>query len=84
MEYDFQTLFNDQLDKLDKKLTSFNKSIVKEYKIALNVINSKNEQENRNENFDKIQILLSDALCKSHGSYNKIFDNIEEILKRYL
>jgi len=49
MEYDFSGLCADQLEKLRKRLESLNKLFVKEYKIALNVINNPAQHEHRGE-----------------------------------
>jgi hypothetical protein len=72
------------LESLRKKLLTFNKALVKEYKTAINIINSKGANENRKEIIEVAQDLLSDSLTKSSAAYNTIFRDFDEVLRKYL
>jgi len=81
MEYDFAGLCADQLEKLDKKLSSFNKSLVKEYKFALNIINDPKANGNRPQIFQEIENILSDQLSKSVIFYTEALNKVQRVLK---
>lgn len=85
MEYDFSGLCADQLEKLEKRLLSLKKAFIKEYIIALHVINNKNANDKEEELKVKISDLLTDTANKSSIFYkecmNKVQRSIKEIIK---
>lgn len=85
MDYDFSGLCADQIEKIEKRLTSLKKAFLKEYSIALNVINNENANEHREEIKTKISDLLNDTANKSVIFYNecmrKVQGNLAEFIK---
>jgi len=84
MDYDFSFLFSDELEKLEKRLNSLKKSFIKDYVIALNVINNANQNNHRDEMKTQIDILLSDCAKQTSISYKQTFNKVQEILKKHL
>jgi hypothetical protein len=84
MDFDFSGLCGDQLEKLNKRLISLNKSFVKEYKLALNVINNAKQNERRNEILTEIEDLLRDQIGKSEIFYNETLNKIQRVLSKHL
>lgn len=84
MDFDFSGLCADQLDKLKKRLQSLNKSFVKEYKLALNVINNPSANEHRNETFLQVEDFLRDQVGKCEIFYTETFNKIQRELAKYL
>jgi hypothetical protein len=84
MDYDFSGLCSDQLEKLQKCLISLNKSFVKEYKIALNVINNAIEHEHRSETIIEIEDLLRDVSGKCETFYTESLNKIQRVLGKHL
>lgn len=84
MDYDFSGLCADQLEKLAKRLQSLNKSFVKEYKLALNVINSAKANEHRSEVFTEIEDLLRDQIGKTEIFYTETLNKVQRALAKHL
>lgn len=84
MDYDFSGLCADQLEKLEKRLTSLNKSFIKEYKLALNVINNSQTNENRNEIVTEVEDHLRDVVNKSQIFYTEALNKVQRALGKYL
>lgn len=84
MDYDFSGLCADQLFKLEKRLTSLNKTFVKEYKLALNVINSKETNDNRGEIITEVEDHLRDVVGKSQVFYTEALNKVQRALSKYL
>ena len=84
MDYDFSGLCSDQLEKLAKRLTSLNKSFVKEYKMALNVINNAKANEHRSETIVAIEDLLRDQIGKSEIFYTETLNKVQRELGKHL
>jgi hypothetical protein len=84
MDYDFSGLCADQIEKLNKRLTSLNKAFVKEYKMALNVINHPVANEKRSETLIEIEDLLRDQIGKSEIFYTETFNKVQKCLSKYL
>lgn len=84
MDYDFSGLCADQLFKLEKRLTSLNKTFVKEYKLALNVINSKETNDNRGEIITEVEDSLRDVVGKSQVFYTEALNKVQRALSKYL
>ncbi len=80
MEYDFSGLCADQIDKLEKRLSSLKKLFMKEYIIALNVINNRNANDNRNIIKTEIDDLFNDVANKSSIFYTECMNKIQRIL----
>lgn len=84
MDYDFSGLCSDQLEKLAKRLASLNKSFIKEYKLAMNVINSHEANEHRGEIFIEIEDLLRDQVGKSEIFYTETLNKVQRVLSKHL
>ena len=84
MDYDFSVLCQDQLEKLAKRLQSLNKSFVKEYKMALNVINNANANEHRGETMIEVEDLLRDQVGKCEIFYTETLNKVQRALAKYL
>jgi hypothetical protein len=84
MDYDFSFICSDQLEKLDKRLYALKKTFIKEYIIALNVINNPDQNDHRNELKQEIDILLSDCAQKCSISFKQTFNKIQDVLRKYL
>lgn len=84
MDYDFSGLCADQIEKLNKRLTSLNKAFVKEYKMALNVINHPVANEKRSETLIEIEDLLRDQIGKSEIFYTETLNKVQRCLSKYL
>lgn len=84
MDYDFSGLCADQLEKLKKRLESLNKSFMKEYKLALNVINNPIANEKRGEIFVEVEDLLRDQVGKSEIFYTETLNKVQRSLAKHL
>jgi len=84
MDYDFSVLCQDQLEKLNKRLSSLNKSFVKEYKLALNVINNAQANDHRTEIFTEIEDLLRDQVGKTEVLYTETLNKVQRVLRKHL
>lgn len=84
MDYDFSGLCADQIDKLAKRLQSLNKTFVKEYKMALNVINNPQANDKRSETIIEIEDLLRDQIGKSEIFYTETLNKVQKCLGKYL
>lgn len=84
MDYDFSGLCADQLEKLTKRLQSLNKAFVKEYKLALNVINNSVANEHRSETLIEIEDLLRDQIGKTEIFYTETLNKVQRSLSKYL
>lgn len=84
MEYDFSGLCLDQLEKLTKRLESLNKSFIKEYEMALNVINNSVSNEHRSETMIEIEDLLRDQIRNSEIFYTETLNKVQKSLSKYL
>lgn len=84
MDYDFSGVCADQLEKLSKRLTSLNKTYVKEYKMALNVINNSIANEHRSETMIEIEDLLRDQVGKCEIFYTETLNKVQRVLGKHL
>jgi hypothetical protein len=84
MDYDFSGLCADQIFKLAKRLTSLNKSFVKEYTMALNVINDSDTNDNRNEIMIEVENLLRDQIGKCETFYTETLNKVQRVLGKHL
>lgn len=84
MDYDFSGLCCDQLEKLKKRLESLNKSFVKEYKLALNVINNPIANEKHGEIFVEVEDLLRDQVGKCEIFYTETLNKVQRTLGKHL
>ena len=84
MDYDFSSLCEDQICKLVKRLESLNKAFVKEYELALNVINNPVQNEHRGEIFVEVQDVLSDQVKKSQILYIETLNKVQRSLRKFL
>lgn len=84
MDYDFSVLCQDQLEKLNKRLSSLHKSFVKEYKMALNIINNPVANEHRGETIVGVEDLLRDVVGKCEIFYTESMNKIQRELAKHL
>ena len=84
MDYDFSGLCADQLEKLKKRLEALNKSFVKEYKFALNIINNPVANEHRSETFIEVEDLLRDQVGKCEIFYTETLNKVQRALGKHL
>ena len=84
MDYDFAGLCADQQFKLEKRLQSINKSFVKEYQLALNVINNAKANDARGELMVQVEDCLRDVVSKNIIFYVEAMNKIQNILGKYL
>lgn len=84
MEYDFSGLCADQLEKLKKRLESLNKACIKEYKLALNVINNPTSNEHRGEIMVSVEDHMRDVVGKCEIFYTETMNKVQCELARHL
>ncbi len=84
MDYDFSSMCADQLEKLEKRLASFNKTLIKDYKIALNVINNQNERDHRSETMIEVEDILRDVVNKTQIFYTEALNKAQRLLVKHL
>ena len=84
MDYDFSGLCGDQLEKLTKRLESLNKSFIKEYKMALNVINNPESLNHRGETIQSVEDLLRDVVGKCEIFYTETMNKVKVELVKHL
>lgn len=81
MEYDFAGLSADLLFKLEKRLNSFSKSVLKDFNFALNIINSSKANEERHVIDTEMNDLLRDQANKSIILYTETFNKLNRLLE---
>ena len=83
-DHDFNPLCRDQLFLLEKKLNALHKSFVKDYNMAIHLINNPN----LNKNMDDVRVEISDMLDDQLNTcvifYTETFAKIQRALLRYL
>lgn len=84
MDYDFSGLCADHLEKLNKRLSSLNKSFVKEYKLGLNIINHPKQNECRNEILTEIEDALREVIAKAEIFYTEALNKVQRSLGKHL
>lgn len=84
MDYDFSGVCADQLEKLSKRLEALNKAYIKEYKLALNVINNPVANEHRKETFTEVEDLLRDQVTKCAIFYTETLNKVQRALAKHL
>lgn len=81
MEYDFAGLSADLLEKLEKRLQSFNKAITKDFNFALNIINDPKASENRPQINTTMSDLLNDQSNRSIIFYTETLNKIQRLIQ---
>lgn len=84
MDYDFSGVCADQLEKLKKRLEALNKAYIKEYKLALNVINNPVANEHRGETIVEVEDLLRDQVGKCEIFYTETLNKVQRVLAKHL
>lgn len=84
MDYDFSGLCADQLERLEKRLESLKKAFMKEYRVALNVINNPSANEKRNEIMYDVETLFNDASSAAKSMYASSMNKVMSVLMRDL
>jgi hypothetical protein len=83
MDYDFSNLALSQLETLRKKLESAKKVFIKEYFLAIQVINSENLKEDYKELRERMEVVLDGAAQKSRIAFTQALNDISDsLLKR--
>jgi uncharacterized phage protein gp47/JayE len=75
---------SDQLERLEKRLEALKKSFMKEYKIALNVINNPIANEKRSEIMFDVETIFNDTASASKSIYASAMNKVMGVLKRDL
>lgn len=83
-DYDFSGLCGDQIEVLEKRLESLKKKFIKEYKVALNVINNPTQHKNRPEMMVEIDDTLQDVANKITIFYTEALNKVQRVLGQYL
>lgn len=84
MDYNFSDLCADQIEKLDKRLASLKKTMIKEYAIALNVINSPTANDQRGAIKTEIEDILNDVANKASIFYTEALNKVQKVLTKHL
>lgn len=84
MEYDFYGLTADHTIKLKKRLESLNKTFMKEYFLALKVINSPEIHEKWGEIAVALEDKLQTAATKAEIAYRGHLNDLVTAIERYL
>jgi hypothetical protein len=84
MDYDFSSLCVDQLEKMQKRLTTMHSTFKKEYLMALTVINSSDQYDHKHEIMLEVDDLLRDQLKKVEIFYTETFNKIQRALSQHL
>lgn len=84
MDYDFSGLCSDQLEILEKRLESLKKVFMKEYRVALNVINNHTANEKRSEIMYDIESIFNDTATSAKSIYASAMNKVISVLKRDL
>ncbi len=84
MNYDFSGLCADQIEKLEKRLKSLNKSFTKEYVMALVVINHEKTNQNMPEIMVEVNDILNDVSNKCAIFYTEAMNKIQRSLSIHL
>lgn len=81
MDYDFSGLCGDQIEKVGKRLDALKKAFIKEYMIALNIINCSKANDKRDEIKTQIEDILSDTANKSSIFYTECMNKVIKLLE---
>jgi hypothetical protein len=84
MDCDFSGLCADQVEKLEKRLDSLKKAFIKEYMVAINVINNARALENRGSIKVQIEDLFDDTKNKSSIFYTECMNKVQKLLISHL
>lgn len=84
MEYNFQGLCGDQLEKIEKRLESAKKSFMKEYDVTLNVIETQYQKNHREEKRQDLITLFDDTKKALIAIYAKHLNCVMQVLARDL
>jgi uncharacterized protein YktB (UPF0637 family) len=78
--YNFSGLSGDQLDKFEKRLASIKKAFMKEYLIALHVIDDKKMNDEQQDIKQRLDDMFNDANKKCLNSYKGLMNNVDDFL----
>jgi hypothetical protein len=84
MDYDFSGLCADQIAIIEKRLESMAKKFVKEYHVALNVINNSVVNEMRAEVAQEVEDVLRDTCNKSVIFFTECMNKVQRSLTKHL
>lgn len=77
MDYNFSGLCGDQMEKLGKRLESLSKAFIKEYVVALNVINNERAIENKAEIVITLENVLHDKVEETKIGFARCLNEIQ-------
>lgn len=80
MDYDFSQLCADQIEKLVKRLESLKKSYLKEYMVALRVVNHANVNDNIETISVQVDDLFRDEIRKSNILWIECMNKVQRLL----
>jgi len=84
MKHDFSVLCATQLEKLEKRLKALQKSAIRDYKIALTVINDRMTNDHAPEIFVEIDDILNDVANKTVIFYTEALNKAQRSLSKHL
>lgn len=84
MDYDFSGLCADQIEKVEKRLNALSKAFIKEYNLALNVINHPKANGVRGEITQEVQDELRDTTNKSVIFFTECMNKVVRSLSKNL
>lgn len=80
MDYDFSELCSSQLERISKRLEYANKAFVREYLLALSVINNAKANEHKSETMQAVETLLYDQVVKCELLYTETLNKVQRAL----
>lgn len=80
MDYDFSGLCANQIEKIEKRLTSLKKAFIKEYTVALHVINNKHLNDKLGTLKVEIDDLFNDTGNKASIFYTECMNKVQRLL----
>lgn len=84
MNHDFSVLCADQIEKLEKRLKSLSKAAMRDYAIALMVINDAETNQHTSEMMLEIGDILNDVRNKTAIFYAEAFNKVQRVLSQHL
>lgn len=84
MDYDFSNMCADQITKLDKRIEALGKAFVKDYHLALDVINHSVANERRGEIMQEVDDLLRDTRNKSVIFFTECMNKVQRALIKHM
>jgi hypothetical protein len=80
MDYDFSNMCANQIEKIEKRMEALGKAFVKDYHLALDVINHSAANEKRAEIMQEVEDLLRDTRNKSVIFFTECMNKVQKAL----